>query len=123
MDNLTNVVDIADSKKVRLVYGCGQCQDQGHRLLEEGIIICGQLTCNAVSAFMWFVPLTPRVGDEKRKPRLKASINDGKNNLVCAKCSHNRFHLHPSGTLTCFRCKFTAAWKWWNPDGEEGSQS
>lgn len=109
----------AQPDESKQVYGCGACQDQGHRLLPEGEIICGN--CSAPSAFEHYVPEKPRGGDDKRVPRLKQSRVDLLDNYICARCSHNRFHLHPSGTVTCYRCRHAASYKWWNPVTGEAS--
>jgi len=125
---MNNVVDIAsklnggdrpspvDPDVSKQVYGCGYCEDQGHRLLPEGEIICGQ--CSKPSAFLHYEPEKLRAGDAKRMPKLMESRADRLDNYVCSKCRHNRFHLHPSGTVTCYRCRHAAAVKWWNPTEE-----
>jgi len=100
------------------VYGCGYCEDQGHRLFPDNTIECGQSLCGAVSAFLWYVP-SPAPIDVKRIPRTKESHVDKRDNLICPRCSHNRFHLHPSGTVTCYRCRHSVSHKWWLPT-EEG---
>ncbi len=99
------------------VWGCGACQDQGHRLLPENEIICG--ICNAPSAFEHYEPETLRAGDDKRMPKLMQARVDKLDNFVCPRCRHNRFHLQQSGTLTCFRCRHAIAFKWWHPETGE----
>lgn len=95
------------------VYACGNCDEQGHRLLPENEIICGN--CSAPSAFVWIEPEKKRADDAKRRPRLKRSLKDMLDNLVCRKCSFNNFHLHQSGTLTCYRCRHAVSYVWINP--------
>jgi ribosomal protein L37AE/L43A len=102
-----------DEKKV---YGCGVCQDQGHRLMEENEIICGK--CTALSHFLHYEPHKKVADHAKRLPRLRTSMVDKLANYVCRRCSHNRFHLHQSGTITCYRCRHATAWKWWLPTDE-----
>lgn len=98
------------------VYGCGKCKDQGHRLVEDYEIVCGQ--CTTLSEFLWYVPQKKVVDFKKREPRMKTSVVDKLVNYVCRRCGHNRFHLHQSGTLTCYRCRHAASWKWWLPEKE-----
>lgn len=98
------------------VYGCGACSDQGHRLVVENEIICGQ--CTALSHMLWYKPLKKRVDFKKNEPRMKTSTVDQLVNYVCRRCSHNRFHLHQSGTITCYRCRHATSWKWWLPSDE-----
>jgi hypothetical protein len=98
------------------VYGCGTCKAQGHRLLPENEIICG--SCSAPSSFMWFEQDKKPVDNAKRLPRLAVSKEDHLDHYVCRRCSFTRFHLHPSGTLTCYRCRHAASYKWWWPEGE-----
>jgi len=101
------------------VYGCGDCEDQGHRLLEDGEIVCGHPECGTESAFLHYEPEVLRVGEAHGMMRLLKSRADNLDNYVCPKCRGNRFHLHPSGSITCFRCRHSVPFKWWHP-GNEG---
>jgi len=97
------------------VYGCGMCQHQGHRLMEDNDIICGSCICDALSQFCWYEPPEKPVDYKKRVPRLKTAVVDKRSNYVCRRCGHNHFHLHESGTITCYRCRHAVLWKWWLP--------
>lgn len=100
------------------VYGCGACEDQGHRLLEDGAIYCGHPDCGAESSFLHYEPEHLRVGEHYGMMQLRKSVVDQQENYVCPKCRGNRFHLHPSGTITCFRCRQSVPFKWWHPGNE-----
>lgn len=112
----SNVATIAPPEG-RQVYGCGNCDAQGHRLRpiaegdQDGEMFCG--VCYTVSGFRH---IERRPADfAKRRLRIKQSLEDGQDNLICGRCGFNRFHLHPTGTITCYRCRHAAANKFANP--------
>lgn len=116
---LNGVVPAAvDIKSAAQVYECGRCNEQAHRLMEDNDIICGSGMCNALSQFCWYEPDKKPVDFVKREPRLKTAVVDKLPNYVCRRCGHNHFHLHKSGTITCYRCRHAASYKWWLPSEE-----
>lgn len=95
------------------VWGCGRCEGQGHRLLEDGAMECGQ--CCAESAFQHYVPEKKPIWYSKHPMRLVKSNSDGRDNYICGRCGFSRFHVQQSGTLTCYRCRHAVQFRWWNP--------
>ncbi len=112
--NDNNVVPFAAPDEDKRVYECGACKAQGHRLLKAGNIFCGN--CEAPSAFIWYRPQKKALDHKKILPRLMKSRGDSVENYVCRRCRFNRFHLHPSGTITCYRCRHSASFKWTEPE-------
>lgn len=100
----------------QLVYGCGSCGAQGHRVLEDSILKCGQ--CGSESALCWYEPEHRHPQHEQRVPHIMDSREYGDINYVCRGCRNNKFHLHESGTITCYRCKKSITFRHWNPTDE-----
>jgi len=96
-----------------MAYECGTCQCQAWMLFEDGLIKCG--SCQVVSQMMW------REGrsSTSRPPKLRFSRLLNQESFACPRCSYNGFHLHGSGTITCYRCRHSVSFRSFNPGEEE----
>lgn len=100
------------------VWGCGVCNSQGHRLMDGGVIKCGE--CGGISLFEHYEPHEKKPGHERHPMRLVASKYDSLENFICGRCGYSRFEAHQSGTLSCHRCRHAVQRRWFNPASVEG---
>lgn len=109
--------DVTDITAGAHVYCCGSCPTQGFRLLPDSdcSIICGNGDCEVLNAFRWHEPKGITNYEKKRRPRLRKSVQDGTECFGCARCGYLYWHLHPTGTITCYRCRHAASYKHYDP--------